>query len=527
MPGKPCTTLTLWLTFIVLLASPVASYDQNLNDLERQVFLALNRVLNFYHREFKSVNLDGIFGLRVAQGAFLSVLNDVQAGQLKLDEHLLGQVRDLYNKASLIGQRALPFLKQSTPDYFKKFRKQVSNPWANFKPFTNKELLKRNYNPQKRRNIISFDEETSDQCMSALTGTGSNSHITQPCQVSDKCWGVISAEGAEGYALTHQALFFLLGETQGCTPQLLKRLEQSHIKGGLEQIYNRICSDMYPQMIALERKGGSKQLDSYDRDLYMEQAMVCGSIGYHDFLSSERLRNILTWQRKDGCFGEKNQVSKEDDKQDYYIDDGKAVGIGMKVRAPFDDIKQSLEDEYSKILRKPLSVSMRTMRSLLVEKELNDGCLSHLTGVATGVLGVYLRWLLYPKAGQLFQNQEKVEVKTSEGLAHNTNIEIYKMGNLADVIVQKEKQLHHQQSIKKNSVMQTAHLRQMRRAAMLRNNAQVLLSREGSESFPWGMVTLGTCSIFLVLSVMWIKGFKGTLNVLKTASRTKKSTHVI
>lgn len=157
----------------------------------------------------------------------------------------------------------------------------------------------------------------------------------------------------------------------------------------------------------------------------------------------------------------------------------------------------------------------------------SDGCLSHLTGVATGVLGVYLRWLLYPKAGQLFQNQEKVEVKTSEGLAHNTNIEIYKMGNLADVIVQKEKQLQQQQSIKKNSVMQTAHLRQMRRAAMLRNNAQVLLSREGSESFPWGMVTLGTCSIFLVLSVMWIKGFKGTLNVLKTASRIKKSTHVI
>lgn len=165
----------------------------------------------WFLQSVSSYNSFLIFGT----GAFLSVLNDVQAGQLKLDEHLLGQVRDLYNKASLIGQRALPFLKQSTPDYFKKFRKQVSNPWANFKPFTNKELLKRNYNPHKRRNIISFDEETSDQCMSALTGTGSNSHITQPCQVSDKCWGVISAEGAEGYALTHQALFFLLGETQG------------------------------------------------------------------------------------------------------------------------------------------------------------------------------------------------------------------------------------------------------------------------------------------------------------------------
>lgn len=39
-----------------------------------------------------------------------------------------------------------------------------------------------------------------------------------------------------------------------------------------------------------------------------------------------------------------------------------------------------------------------------------DGCLSHLTGVAAGLLGVYLRWLLYPHKQQL-NNQVKMEMK--------------------------------------------------------------------------------------------------------------------
>ena len=146
----------------------------------------------------------------------------------------------------------------------------------------------------------------------------------------------------------------------GCAASLLKRLEQSHISGGLEEIYNRICSDMYPQMTAIERRGESNQAFD-DRDLYMEQAMVCASVGYHNFLSSKRLRRILSWQRKDGCFGERKHVHRNNN---YYLetdadeeeiekedDDGNVVGIGNKFETPFGDIKQSLEDEYSKVLR--------------------------------------------------------------------------------------------------------------------------------------------------------------------------------
>lgn len=525
MPRKTRSAIALCLC-IAFLSQATLPYEKN-DDLVQNLIYALNRVLDFYHRDVMSVNLDGIFGLRVAQGAFLSLLHDVQGGQLSLEDSVLRQVRGLYNKATIIGQDSLPFLMKSEPEYFKKFKKEVSNPWINFKPFTNKKLQKRHYGPQERRNVISFDETQSDKCMVEITGTGTSVNAGQPCQVSDECWRLISSEGATGYTLTHQALFLLLGEIQGCTPILSKRLEQSNIKGGLEQVYNRICSDMYPEMIAREHKGQSNKISVVNRDLYMEQAMVCGSIGYQQFLSHERLKAILTWQRKDGCFSQQ-EPGNEDDNNYYYKefdgnDQSKEVTDDIKKEGDsFDDVTPSLGDEYSKKLRRPLSVNKRTMRSLLVEKELNDGCLSHLTGVATGLLGLYLRWLPYARGQQPVQNLA-INKKMQDN-EPSTDPEVYKNGNLGDFIAQQERQLQ----LLKQDVSQTAHLRPMRRAAMLDSGAREVLLREPSGSFPWGVAVLCVCSLFLVFSVVFLKGIKKTLYTVEAAvTGTKKRTHII
>ena len=152
-------------------------------------------------------------------GALLSVINDVKDDQLNAEDNVLKQVKGLHNKASLIAQDAMPFLQQSSPEYYQKFKKQVSYPWSNFKPFTNKKLSAKQHNskPQKREGLINFNEETSDRCMTELTGTAKGSAFGQPCQISDECWDLMlpASEGTQGYTLTHQALFFQLGEIQG------------------------------------------------------------------------------------------------------------------------------------------------------------------------------------------------------------------------------------------------------------------------------------------------------------------------
>ena len=147
-------------------------------------------------------------------GALLSVINDARDGKLRVNKENLERVKRLYHKASLIAEDALPFLQQSSPEYFKKFRKQVSAPWPYFKPFQKLQKRQNIERSKSKKDNINFDEDTSDYCLSELTGTAADSN-SRPCQISDSCWNLIVAEGTEGYTLTHQALFFIVGEIQG------------------------------------------------------------------------------------------------------------------------------------------------------------------------------------------------------------------------------------------------------------------------------------------------------------------------
>ena len=60
------------LTFLLVLYFGSARPDnqRSNDDLTQEVMSSMNRVLNFFKRDYKSINLDGIFGLRVAQGEF-------------------------------------------------------------------------------------------------------------------------------------------------------------------------------------------------------------------------------------------------------------------------------------------------------------------------------------------------------------------------------------------------------------------------------------------------------------------------
>lgn len=152
-----------------------------------------------------------------------------------------------------------------------------------------------------------------------------------------------------------------------------------------------------------------------------------------------------------------------------------------------------------------------------------DGCLSHLTGVAAGLLGVYLRWLLYPHKQQL-NNQVKMEMKQYQD-PQQISKEIYNSDNIADVIALKERQF--QKS--KQDQMSSEHFQKMRKAAMIENSERQLLSgsREGSSFMPWSVIWLA--STVLVLSGILIKVFKGTLKniLIRTVVPGKETKYVI
>lgn len=150
----------------------------------------------------------------------------------------------------------------------------------------------------------------------------------------------------------------------------------------------------------------------------------------------------------------------------------------------------------------------------------SDGCMSHVTGVATGLLGLYLRWLLYSHEQSLKNMEMKKSIQSKE-------TEVYINDDLVDALALREN-LQHQKIVKENQ-MQSAHLVPMRRAAMLEKGGLFLEKkvegRGGEGSAAWRVIVI--VGILLVLMVSVVKVFRRMPNMVKMLTHTKKSSHVI
>lgn len=176
-----------------------------------------------------------------------------------------------------------------------------------------------------------------------------------------ECLEVMMRPGEVGYVLTHQALYFMFGEQRGCLYEFSRKMKE--FRSSVEKVYDKICSNIYTQLLLVEQVRPFKRIDA---DLMMEQSVVCGLLGYFEFLTPHRLAIIKSWQRPNGCYGEIENEEELNRKQGW-----------------------------------------KTMRKLLVGKELSDGCESHITGVGTALLSIYLRFLIDNE--QLMVNSTKAD----------------------------------------------------------------------------------------------------------------------
>ena len=85
-------------------------------------------------------------------------------------------------------------------------------------------------------------------------------------------------------------------------PGCFKALPKEVTFPRLQETYDRICSNIYNQLVVIEEHvHPTKRIDA---DLMMEQCVVCGLMGYNEFLTPQRLRRVLKWQRSSGCYGD-------------------------------------------------------------------------------------------------------------------------------------------------------------------------------------------------------------------------------
>ncbi|XP_055837213.1 uncharacterized protein LOC129905698 isoform X2 [Episyrphus balteatus] len=133
----------------------------------------------------------------------------------------------------------------------------------------------------------------SDKCMSQLGST-------KTCVISSKCVSMmISQEPAYGYHKTHQLLFLFMTVLKSCSNLI------PHNRS-IDVIIAEKCSDIYKEQMILMEYG----IPNDYRDLFMEQSLFCGIMGYSEFLSMTLLKPIPRWQSSNGCFNSKSTENK-------------------------------------------------------------------------------------------------------------------------------------------------------------------------------------------------------------------------
>uniref|UniRef100_UPI0037E9891B UPF0764 protein C16orf89 homolog n=1 Tax=Semicossyphus pulcher TaxID=241346 RepID=UPI0037E9891B len=331
---------------LVLFAAVSGSHAEVIDD----ILSSLNRGASFLERQHEHINLDGVVGFLMLQGELKEAVrtwphtDPVSWGQRTTSVALVKRLDQSIEKA-------VSALSQNDPKYYREFEPLLTQSFW---------LIPQGWSSTDPSLVYSstmttecYDEQLSDKCLTLLLGTWKMNGT--PCIVTKPCRDTMTRFGCPHYSLSHQLLYFMIGKMRGCT-NLLKGDTRASRTNMTERNYERIfCSNMMKTNQDIIKDGLTEQTV----DIFIENILICGLVGFSDFYKADWLQHILRLQDEEvGCFGRDKSI-----------------------------ISQIIGDELLEQLQPHRRVKRR-------EKILPDGCSSHMTAVAVGALGGYLNYYL-------------------------------------------------------------------------------------------------------------------------------------
>ncbi|KAF7650024.1 hypothetical protein LDENG_00132360 [Lucifuga dentata] len=341
---------TIRLQLAALLALLVPSVSVSHAEVIDDILGSLSKGASFLERQHEHINLDGVVGFLMLQAE----LKEAVQTWPHTDPVSWAQRTSVVALVKRIDQslsKAVPALQQNDPNYYREFEPLLSwsfwsmpHEWSSTDP----SLVY-----SSTRVTECYDEQLSDKCLTLLLGTWKINGT--PCIVTKPCRDTMTRFGCPHYSLSHQLMYFMIGTMKGCSNMLKGDMRASRTNM-TEQSYQKIfCSNMMKSNLDMIKDG----LPEHMLDIFIENILVCGLAGFSDFYKADWLQHILRLQDEEvGCFGRDKNI-----------------------------ISQIIGDELLEQLQPHRRVKRR-------EKILPDGCSSHMTAVAVGALGGYLKYYL-------------------------------------------------------------------------------------------------------------------------------------
>ncbi|RNA03266.1 hypothetical protein BpHYR1_041487 [Brachionus plicatilis] len=344
---------------------------QRLN-LIKQIVFRLDKAIDFFEQDYESVNLDGLFGIRISQGVFIQLKQKTKSNWFFYS--LNKAIPQFSNRISHLANKVHSNLISLSIDYVDKFNRLVDRPFISQTKIHSGLIEDSSLKVNFIKNA-SFNEKLSDECYLQLLN-GHYSDLIEP-----RCFDFYTTDGTSGYSLTHQFLFFMIADNIGrfddISVQLLDflleeknqdrniamYLAKGHVHDLRSLIFSYFCTRIYHDAESMFRN--FKNANDFKQDLFIEQIVLCGSVGFEEFFRIEWLKLVFSFQNKNGCFNQRENTYE----------------INLK--------NVALE----RILSEVSSKRVKRYDSLM-----KDGCSSHQTGLALA----YFSLINFSKLKKLF-----------------------------------------------------------------------------------------------------------------------------
>ncbi|XP_060696347.1 UPF0764 protein C16orf89 homolog [Hemiscyllium ocellatum] len=353
-PGFRALSTPKWRMNSALIAFTVLSFASAKESRLDDVISGLGKAILFFENEYEHFTLDGVLGFRMLQAELEDALKrwslsgHEAASQFK-------KVGDLVRRLDFIAAKAIETVKVTDPAYFNAFQPTLHIDFWTLDPQWIKTDAKLVY-PEVRVTEC-FGENISDRCMTQLLGTWKNYGVS--CLESDLCKRMMTTLNCQGYSLSHQLLYFIIVEHKKCSNIVHAQHMDSRASLFVQGYKKIFCSNMLQMNLLIEKNGYPLS----EQDLFLEYVMLCGQAGFSEFFKAEWLDHILAWQLPAGCFGKS----------------------GQKYTLP----------KHKRVKRRSTN--------------LKGGCSDHMTAVAVGALGGYLRFYA---TSRILQEPQQLSNKT-------------------------------------------------------------------------------------------------------------------
>ncbi|XP_029651734.1 UPF0764 protein C16orf89 homolog [Octopus sinensis] len=346
-PPSPSQPFQLVLTVLLLLL-PHMSWCQTKaaeDHLISELVHSIEKASVFFDEYQNNINVDGLFGIQVGQGQLLSI--DKLLSKIHADEKLKEKIQQIIARMEVVIKLINNRNQKSMTSYSQRFKQLVTEPMEI--PWVPRWLVD-NQKPISFEKLQVYNEEFGDTCLARVLGSYVPEDEDQlpKCNVTKECLDFMTKQNTTGYYLSHQLLYFNCIQMNDCAGRA--GFEEFQERPTVVDIQRQLCGKMYNEAKQLAIHG---YVDLSFQDLFAEHNFLCAPLGFQNFLHADWIKMVISWQSPIGCFAE----------------------------TTVDNTLYSTR-------------SSPTMRKLMREELMPNGCLSHKSGLCYGVLTTYLNGIL-------------------------------------------------------------------------------------------------------------------------------------